>query len=269
MGKPLVIGQISLSFHTAAAAVVAELLEQLGHDVVLREAPHEAMYGLMQAGDVDLVVSAWLPDSHGVYLEPFRNEIEFLSVIYEPYCIWGIPADAPAEITCVSDLAKPDVASLFRKRIQGIAPGAGISRFSRQMVESYGLAPFGFHFENGTLDDCTNAYLDAMAADELSIMPLWHPQWVHTERPPRELSDPMGLLGGQDNATLVLRKDAMHKISAQGLNMLRKIYFGNETMSGLDHDICRKGMTPQEAARAYLTRAPERVRGWQKDGADV
>lgn len=269
MGKPLVIGQISLSFHTAAAAVVAELLEQLGHNTVLREAPHEAMYGLLQAGEVDLVVSAWLPDSHGVYLAPLRNEIEYLSVIYEPYCLWGIPADAPKEIISVSDLARPEIAAMFRKRIQGIAPGAGISRFSRQMVDIYGLAEHGFHFENGTLDDCTSAYLDAMAAGSLSIMPLWHPQWVHTECPPRELIDPKGLLGGQDNATLVLRKDALDKISPQGLNMLRKIYLGNETMSGLDHDICRKGMTPKEAARAYLTREPELVRNWLNEGSNV
>lgn len=269
MGKPLVIGQISLSFHTAAAAVVAGLLEHLGHSVVLREAPHEAMYGLLQEGKVDLVVSAWLPDSHGVYLDPFKDEIEFLSVIYEPYCIWGIPADAPAEITSVTDLAKPEIAAMFRKRIQGIAPGAGISRFSRQMIESYGLTPLGFHFENGTLDDCTGAYLDALAAGELAIMPLWHPQWVHTERPPRALSDPKGLLGGQDKATLVLRKDAMQKVSPEGLNMLRKIYLGNETMSGLDHDICRKGMTPKEAARAYMTRKPDRARNWLEEGSDV
>ena len=145
---------------------------------------------MLGAGEVDLVCSAWLPDSHGAYNVPFEDDLIKLGLIYRPYCIWGIPTTAPTEITSVADLAKPEVTALFRKRIQGINPGAGISRFSHQMIMDYGLADLGFHFENGSVEDCTGAALDAVAKGELAVVPLWHPQWLHQELELRELADP-------------------------------------------------------------------------------
>ncbi len=262
MSTPLVVGQIALSFHKAAAAVLCELLTKTGHEVDVKEAPHEDMYAMQKAGEVDLVVSAWLPASHGTYIEPYADDLLKLSVIYNPYCIWGISDRAPQHIRSVADLADPQVAKLFRKRIQGIGPGAGISRFSRQMVEDYGLAAAGFHFENGTLDDCTNAYLSAENTGELAVIPLWHPQWLHCDVALRELADPKGLLGGQDDATLVLRRDAETKLNSNGSDLLKKIQFGNGVISSLDHDICVRGKSPSEAARDWIAANNEMVSSW-------
>ncbi|MEO0486108.1 MAG: glycine betaine ABC transporter substrate-binding protein [Pseudomonadota bacterium] len=262
MAEPLILGQVGLSFHTAAAAVLAEVLEDLGHTIDIREAPHEDMFATLGRGEVDLVCSAWLPASHGGYIAPFESELEKLAVIYTPYCIWGISADAPADITSVEDLAKPEIAAQFRKLIQGITPGAGISRFSRQMIIDYGLEQHGFHFENGTVEDCCGAYLEATRAGELAVVPLWHPQWLHTEAKLRELRDPKGLLGGQDDATLVLRKDAAHKISAAGLSFLRKVTLGNAVVSELDQAICREGLSAREAAKRWIAANRSLVDAW-------
>lgn len=251
MSDPIILGQVGLSFHKAAAAVIANELKRFGHDVVLKEAPHEDMFRMLGAGEVDMVCSAWLPDSHGAYIAPFQDDLIKLGVIYQPYCIWGIPATAPAEIASVTDLAKPEVAAQFRKRIQGITPGAGISRFSRQMVIDYELTDRGFHFENGTVEDCTGAALDAVANGELAVVPLWHPQWLHKELELRELEDPLRLLGGQDDATLVLRRDAAPKLSDESLAYLRSVQFGDDTVSQLDHMVCREGLSFEDAAEAW------------------
>ena len=252
MSNPIILGQVGLSFHKAAGAVIATELERLGHEVVLKEAPHEEMFRMLETGEVDLVCSAWLPDSHGAYIAPFEGDLIKLGVIYRPYCIWGIPTTAPSEIASVTDLAKPEIAALFRKRIQGINPGAGISRFSRKMVVDYGLADLGFHFENGTVEDCTGAALDAADKGELAVVPLWHPQWLHQELDFRELDDPLGLLGSQDEATLVLRRDAAPKLNDEGLAYLQQVNLGNEAVSQLDHLVCREGLSFADAAQAWL-----------------
>lgn len=262
MADTLVLGQVGLSFHTAAAGVLVEVLEDLGHTVEIREAPHEDLFGMLGSGDVDLACSAWLPSSHGVYIAPFEDHVEKLAVIYTPYCIWGIPADAPNDITSVEDLARPEVANQFRKLVQGITPGAGISRFSRQMVEDYGLSQHGFHFQNGTLDDCTGTYLSAVEAGDLAVVPLWHPQWLHTETKLRELDDPKGLLGGHDDATLVLRKDAAHKVNDQGMQFLRNVSLGNDIVSQLDRAICRENLSPRAAAKRWISANRDTVDAW-------
>jgi glycine betaine/proline transport system substrate-binding protein len=74
MSIALRLGHIALSFHQASAAVVAELLRNAGHNVHLSAAPHVEMFERFGRGDVDMMVSAWLPASHGEYLAPFVHD---------------------------------------------------------------------------------------------------------------------------------------------------------------------------------------------------
>ncbi len=264
MSRKLVVGQIALSFHIAAAAVVTNLLEEAGVQVELRTAPHEKTFALLARSEIDLVVSAWLPHSHGAYIAPFEHNLVKLAKIYEPYCIWGIPDYAPEHIRSISDLANPEVANLFCKLIQGIGPGAGISRFSREIVSEYALDEHGFHFENGSLAECTTAFEKALAARELAVVPLWHPQWLNDAHEIRELKDPKGLLRGADEATLVLHSRAAEKLPPEALCLLSRVHLGNAVVSGLDRRICQDGLSPAEAADEWISTNRSLCDGWLK-----
>ena len=132
MKPALRIGHIALSFHHASAAVVQLVIEEAGYEVELAAAPHAEMFEMFRRGEVDGVVSAWLPASHGVYLAPFEDQTEKFSALYQSYCIWGVPDSVPPDLVAsVDDLRREDVAARMDKLIQGINEGAGISRFSR------------------------------------------------------------------------------------------------------------------------------------------
>jgi glycine betaine/proline transport system substrate-binding protein len=262
MTRELVIGQISLSFHVASAAVVRAIVERAGVKTVTHEAPHEAMYAMLARGEVDMVVSAWLPGSHGVYVDPIDSELIKLGVLYEPYAIWGVPDYVPSQLVAqVADLAKPEVAWRMEKRIQGIGPGAGISRFSREIIERYSLRELGYEFHNGTLKDCTEAFERACQDGRWAVVPLWHPQYLHHRYRIRELNEPIGLLRGRDAATLVLRREAAHLIPEATLDHLRHLHLGNAVVAELDHQISLAGLSPEEAAANWLaheSRRPEK-----------
>jgi glycine betaine/proline transport system substrate-binding protein len=51
------------------------------------------------------------------------------------------------------------------KTIQGINPGAGISRFSQEMIVAYGLDKEGYSFRPGTQQECFSAFEDAFKAE--------------------------------------------------------------------------------------------------------
>ena len=114
------------------------------------------------------------------------------------------------------------------------------------------MADFGFHCENGTVEDCTGAAIYAVAKGELAVVPMWYPQWLHQELELRELTDPLGLLGGQDNAILVLRNDAAKKLNGDGPAFLKQAQLGNAVVSQLDHLVCRQGLSLKEAAKTWL-----------------
>jgi len=233
--QPVRVGHIDLSFHDAAAREVERVLTDHGIPVERSTAPHEEMYRRMGRAEVDVLVSAWLPTSHGRYLAPFEDEVRKVTVLYEPYCIWGVPDYVPeAEVAEVSDLLRSPALERMERLIQGINPGAGISRFSQAMMEQYGLDHAGYEFRTGTESECFGRFIDAVAAGRWVVLPLWHPQWLHHRYHIRELRDPKGLLGGQDQATLIVRKDSEPRIGAAALAELEGLHLGNARVSELD-----------------------------------
>jgi glycine betaine/proline transport system substrate-binding protein len=238
------VGHIDLSFHRAAALRVEEILEAHGHSIERRAAPHEEMFRIMDRGEVDFLVSAWLPESHGAYLAPFEGAVDKVTVLYEPYCIWGVPDYVPASIGSIPDLLSEPALARMERLVQGINPGAGISRFSKAIIEQYGLGAASYSFRTGSEDECFSRFELAVAEERWVIVPLWHPQWLHARYRIRALGDPKGLLGGTDNATLLLRKDARSRVAPAALAALAELHLGNAEVSRLD-DILRTQGAPE------------------------
>lgn len=229
------IGHIGLSFHEASAIEVRRVVEAHGHETTMRSGPHEAMFDLLGRGEIDLLVSAWLPASHGRYLTPIEAQVRKLGVLYRPYCIWGVPDYVPeSEVASVADLLKPRALERMERLIQGINPGAGISRFSVEIVKSYGLDKANYAFKTGTEEACFGRFIDAVAEQRWVVVPLWHPQFLHNRYKIRALEEPRGLLGGVDDATLIVRRDAEPLLGDEAVRALNALSLGNERVSALD-----------------------------------
>ena len=73
---PLRLGVTNLSFHRATAAIVVHVLDIMGKSVQLSFADHQANFDALGRGELDLLCSAWLPHSHGIYLDKVRQNLE-------------------------------------------------------------------------------------------------------------------------------------------------------------------------------------------------
>ena len=229
------VGHIDLSFHDAAAREVEAIIVHHGHAIERSAAPHEEMYRRLGAGDIDVLVAAWLPASHGAYLAPMLDAIEKVTVLYEPYCLWGVPEHVPVSaVATIDDLTTPIALERMGRLIQGVNAGAGISRVSQAIVAECGLAEHGYHFAPGSEDDCFGRFERAVTDGAWIVVPLWHPQWLHHRYRIRALEDPKALLGGVDNATLIVRKDARSRLGEAALAELSALYLGNARVSALD-----------------------------------
>lgn len=244
MSRPLRVGHIALSFHDAAAEQVELLLRSHGHDIERHAAPHEQMFAALGRAEVDVLVAAWLPFSHGRYAQPLAAEVRAVAVLYEPYPIWGVPDYVPAEVASIADLLTPPALEHMERLIQGMAPGAGISEMSPRAVREYGLDSAGYHFEHGTEDSCIRRFLDAVDERRWVVMPFWHPQALHLSHRIRRLQDPLMMLGATDNATVLVRRDAEELIGAPAMADLADLYLGNALVAELDDKVRRRTCTP-------------------------
>ncbi|MEU6347604.1 glycine betaine ABC transporter substrate-binding protein [Streptomyces sp. NPDC046977] len=248
------VGNIALSFHRAAAAVTRRVLEAHGHRVNSVEAPHEQLFRLQEEGSVDVLVSAWLPSSHGAYLARYRDRVRVLSPHYQPYCVWAVPPYVPAEqVREVADLTRTDVAERMTRAIDGINPGAGISRFSARMVNEYGLDRYGYAFTPGTESGFISRVERGITAREWFVIPLWRPQYLNRHYSLRTLREPKGLLGTVDDASPVISLQALDRVQPEAVARLDALFLGNEGVEEIDALINVGGLSPLQAADRYLT----------------
>ncbi|WP_324658187.1 glycine betaine ABC transporter substrate-binding protein [Burkholderia thailandensis] len=247
------LATIDLSFHHAAAGIVSATLARHGVRVDEIRRPHEAAFELLRDGTADMLCAAWLPGSHGAYFDAIADAFDPLAEMYAPYALWGVPDYVPADaVSSVADLTRADVVVRMTPLIQGIGPGAGISRFSREIFAAYALDAHGYRFANGTLEACVDAFERAIARRAWIVVPLWQPQYLHWRHTIRELREPRGLLRGSDAATLVLRKSTRERLPAEAVDALRRLRPGNAGITRLDHLIAREGLSPLEAGERYL-----------------
>ncbi|MFI2207507.1 glycine betaine ABC transporter substrate-binding protein [Streptomyces sp. NPDC020192] len=256
-GPAITVGNIALSFHRAAAAVTRRVLEAHGHRVESIEAPHEQLFRLQADGQVDVLVSAWLPSSHDTYLAAYRDQAHLLAPHYHPYCVWAVPPYIPADaVREVADLARPDVAVRMTRAIDGINPGADISRFSARMVVAYGLDRAGYTFTPGTEADFIAHVEQRIADEEWFVIPIWRPQYLNRRHGLRPLTEPKGLLGAVDTAAPVIRRTSLDRIHPGALARLDALHLGNDGVEELDAWINAHGLTPLQAADRYLAARP-------------
>lgn len=257
MKKTITIGVTDLSFHHVAASLVAHTLTDMGFAVKRVYSAHQDNFAKLKSGEIDMLSSAWLPSSHGLYksdVEEIEPLLE-LGLHYEPYALWGVPDYVPAEaVAQVSDLLRPEVHAKMNKEIQGINPGAGITRFSIKMMEEYALNDAGYQFHTGSEEDCFGAFERAVANKEWMIVPLWKPQFLHHQFKIRELIEPKGLLGIVDRAVLLLREDRSKQFSEAQLAQLDALRFSNEIIAALDHQVCREGLALDDVTRTWLNK---------------
>lgn len=255
------LGVTDLSFHRATAAVVALVLQRMGLTVERQYALHEVNFERLREGTIDMLASAWLPCSHGVYRQavPARE----LGLHYQPYAMWGVPDYvSEADVASIDDLRKPEVRARMHPLIQGIGLGAGITRFSLKIMDEYGLSDAGYQFRTGTQDDCVDAFEALYRQGHWGIVPLWHPQFLHHRYRIRELKDPRGLLGNVDRAVLLAREDRLALLTRAEIQVLDNIRLSNPIVAELDDAFNRGERSADEAAREWLARHPQMLSGW-------
>ncbi|CAM4295759.1 glycine betaine ABC transporter substrate-binding protein [Vibrio neonatus] len=255
MCKQIKMGVTDLSFHRITASIVSHVLSDMGFQVQRIYSPHQQNFAKLKSAEVGMITSAWLPSSHGIYkadVEQVEPLVE-LGLHYEPYAHWGVPDYVPEQsVKEVADLLKPEVLARMNKDIQGINAGAGITRFSIQMMEEYGLSAAGYRFHTGTEQDCFSAFEQAVAEKQWLIVPLWKPQFLHHKYAIREVIEPKGLLGIVDRAVLLLREDQAKVFSQEQLDILDRLRFSNEIIAELDYKVSREGREIDQVTREWL-----------------
>jgi glycine betaine/proline transport system substrate-binding protein len=248
------LGQISLSFYAVTGGVVQEVLERLGHTVEVSRGSHAQIFPKLGAGEVDLLVAAWLPYGHAVYWAQYGDRAEPLATLYEgARFAWMVPEYVPATMVSeVDDLKKQDVIARMDKTIQGTGRDSGNMMLSAEVMQAYALVQAGYRLVPGTLAEFHGAYDRGIAEQRWFVMPLWWPHYINRIGNMRAIEEPRHLLGPASNGTLVASKQWVSQVPQRTVTVLKKMHLGLDAVAEMDHMVNVRKMTPRDAASRWM-----------------
>ncbi|MGO4840539.1 glycine betaine ABC transporter substrate-binding protein, partial [Rhizobiaceae sp. 2RAB30] len=144
-------------------------------------------------------------ETHADYFKRVEDKVETLGSVYEGAKLgWVVPAYVPQDaINSIEDLKKDDVKEKLGATVQGIDPGAGLTRLSEAAIKEYGLDyKLQVSSEAGML---TTVDRD-MRSEKWFVATAWSPHWMFGKYKLRYIDDPKGALGAAEHVDVLARK---------------------------------------------------------------
>lgn len=242
----------------AVTHVAGEILKtKLGYDVTLQPVEPAIMWQGVARGDLDATLSAWLPATHGEYYEKLKDKVTVLGTNYNGAKI-GLIVPEYVEAKTIADLEK--YAKDFDGKITGIDAGAGVMRRTEEAIKEYDLKSMKLMPSSGPA--MTTALTRAEKAKKPIVVTGWIPHWMFAQWKLRFLEDPKNVFGEAEHVDTVANPGLEAK-APEAAAFLKKISWSAEEVGSVMLSI-RDGVKPDEAAKQWIEKNPERVAEWLK-----
>jgi glycine betaine/proline transport system substrate-binding protein len=205
---PVKIGWSAWSDAEFVTKLAAKLIkDELGHEVELVQTDIAPLYQGVSRGDLDAMMMAWLPQTHADYFAKVQDKVTTLGTVYDGAKLgWVVPAYVPEDaIASIEDLKKDDVKAKLKGRVEGIDPGAGLTRLSEHAVKDYGLD--GYKLQISSEAGMLTTVDRAIRKEEWFVATSWSPHWMFGKYKLRYIDDPKGALGKAEHVDVIARKD--------------------------------------------------------------
>lgn len=249
------LAYVEWSSEVASTNVVRALLEQLGYEVKITPVSAAAMWQAIGAGDADAMVAAWLPTTHGHYLEKVKDQVSDLGPNLDGTKIGLV---VPQYVTIDSITELNGIADKIDGKLIGIDPGAGLMSKTEKVIEDYGLE---LKLVEGSGATMTAALADAVKNNQWIVVTGWTPHWMFARWDLKYLDDPKGVYGGAEQIHTIVRKGLKEDVP-EVYRVLDNFNWTPDEMAELMVWNQEDNADPYENAKRWLSKNPDKVAAW-------
>ncbi len=228
----------------------------MGYEVKLTAVDAGVMWKSIAESDADGMVAAWLPGTHGHYLEKIKDEVVNLGPNLEGTRI-GLVVPSYVTIDSIEELNEH--ADKFNGEITGIGPDAGIYKKTNEAIEEYGLT--NFKQTQGTDATMTGTLADAIKNDEWVVVTGWTPHWKFAKFDLKYLEDPKNIYGGEEFIGTIVRK-GLKEDMPEVYKFLDNFKWEPKDMAQVMIWNQEEGSDPYENAKRWIEENSDKVDRW-------
>ena len=240
----------------ATTHVAAEVIKQkLGYDVKLMPVATGIMWQGVATGQLDAMLSAWLPVTHGEYWTKNKDKVVDYGPNFKDARI-GLIVPEYVKATSIADLKTDDG---FKKKIVGIDAGSGVMLKTDEAIKDYDLTGYKLQASSGAA--MTSELGRAYAKKDPIAVTGWVPHWMFAKWKLRFLDDPKGVYGAAETVNSIGSKGLEAK-APEVANFLQKFSWNSKDEIGEVMLAIQEGAKPEAAAKEWVAKHPQRVAEW-------
>ena len=248
------IGYVTWDGEVASTNVMKQVLEQAGYDVEIIAVDAGPLYQGLAQGQFDFTTSAWLPHTHGHYMEQYGDDFEEVSTNLEG-CKIGLVVPQYVEIDSIEELN--DHKDQFDGQIIGIEPGAGIMSASEDAIEAYDL---DYELVASSSAGMAAELRTAVQNEEWIVVTGWSPHWKFDRWDLKYLDDPEGSYGDAEYVATLARA-GLQEDKPELYDIISRFYWEQEDIQEVMMNI-EEGMNPEDAAALWVEENQDTVNEW-------
>jgi glycine betaine/proline transport system substrate-binding protein len=258
--KTVKIGWVAWSSTEMTTQLAKQVLEQEhGYEVELVLSDAGALYQGVAGGSIDASLVSWRPETHADYVEKTDLDTVNLGILYGYAKLgWIVPDYIPEDqLSSIEDLKNDEIQEKLDGVIQGIDPGAGLTRLSEQAIEDYELDDYRLRTASGAA--MTAALKRATRNEDWIVVTGWSPHWKFGAYDLRYLEDPKGSLGKIERNHVIARQ-GLYQEHPEVAMTLTRMFLDIEVLQALMYEA--QETSYEAAAKKYIESHPERVDFW-------
>lgn len=239
----------------ATTHVAAEVIRQrLGYEIELLPVATGIMWQGVAKGQLDAMLSAWLPVTHGAYYAKLKDQVVNLGANFNDAKIGLIVPDY-VQAKSIADL--PALHDAFAGRIVGIDAGSGVMLKTDEAIKRYAL---GYKLQASSGSAMTAELARAIKANKAIAVTGWIPHWMFAKWSLRFLDDPQNVYGTAEQVSNIANPGLQAK-APPVYAFLQKFSWQaseiGEVMLAIE-----EGAKPAAAAQKWVNEHPQRVQQW-------
>ncbi|WP_163970337.1 glycine betaine ABC transporter substrate-binding protein [Oceanobacillus halotolerans] len=199
-------GSISIGMNNWAENVAVSnmwkiILEEEGYDVSLEPVEKAILYEGLVAGDLDIGMEIWLPNTDKAFYEEHEENIDWRETWYEGTDLALVVPSYMEDINSVEDLKGNE--EQFDSEIIGIDPGSSIMGLTEEVITEYDL---DYELVASSEPSMLAELQNRMENEEPIVVTLWKPHWTFAEMDLKILEEPNNIYGDAENISYAARE---------------------------------------------------------------
>ncbi|MFC7322023.1 glycine betaine ABC transporter substrate-binding protein [Halobacillus campisalis] len=254
--KEVSIGMNNWAENIAVSNMWKVVLEEEGYDVELQNVEKGVLYEGLEAGDIDIGMEIWLPNTDASFYEEYEEDIDWRETWYEGTTLGLVVPSYMEDINTIEDLNE-NVDQFDDGQIYGIDSGASIMSLTDEAIDTYDLDySLAASSEGSMMTELTGA----VENEEPIVVTLWTPHWAFSEMDLKFLEDTENVYGDSENISYAARL-GLEDDQPELVEMFDKFMLDDQQLGELMASI-NEADSEEEGAQAWVDENQDVIDEW-------